>query len=418
MDHRIGLIHQELKLLPQLSIAENIFVGRIPRTGKGLIDRAYMERESARQLERLGLHVNTKKKVGELRVAEQQLVEIAKAMTLNAKLLILDEPTAALGAKETVKLFELIRQLQKEHVSFIYISHRLEEIAEIADRITVLRDGHWISTHEASSVPVKKLVEEMVGRKIDTIFPVMHPITSERQVLSVKNLTSQKNVFRDIDFSVREGEIFGIAGIVGAGRSEVVRAIAGADELGSGEIFLEGKKLRITHPLDAIRAGIIMVPEDRKEQGLIVNQTIMENLALSSFDLLGSRGWIKPSKLVEFSKRLIQEFGIKGTSGNVVRQLSGGNQQKVLIAKWVSRSPKVIILDEPTRGVDVGARNSIYNIIRELAGRGMAIIVVSSELEEVIGLSHRVMVLSRGVQKGILEGSDANNVSVMELATT
>ena len=422
MDNRIGLIHQELKLLPQLSIAENIFVGRIPVKKNGLIDREYMEKEARKQLERLGLDVEVKDKVGKLKVADQQMVEIAKAMTLNAQLLILDEPTAALGSKETEKLFELVMQLKKEGVSFIYISHRLEEIAQISDRITVLRDGELITTHGSADVPVKKLVEDMVGRKIDTIFPEMNPITSEKDVLVIKNLTSHNNAFRDVSFSVKEGEIFGIAGIVGAGRSEVIRAIAGADPKASGDVILDDKALKISHPKDAIEAGIIMVPEDRKLQGLILNQSITDNLALCNFDLLSKKGWIRPNWLERFSRRMIKEYGVKGEPYSNIKQLSGGNQQKVLIAKWVSREPKVIILDEPTRGVDVGARNSIYNIIKDFASRGISVIVVSSELEEVIGLSHRVMVLSRGNQKGILENTGdekvKNNVAVIELATT
>jgi ribose transport system ATP-binding protein len=422
MENRIGLIHQELKLLPQLSIAENIFVGRIPVKSNGLIDRKYMESEAEKQLKRLGLEVDVKEKVGKLKVADQQMVEIAKAMTLNAQLLILDEPTAALGSKETEKLFELVMQLKKEGVSFIYISHRLEEIAQISDRITVLRDGQLIKTHDTAEVPIKKLVEEMVGRQIDTIFPEMHSISSDKVVLEVKNLTSYSNAFRDISFTVKEGEVFGIAGIVGAGRSEVIRAIAGADPKASGEVLLDGEALRIQHPKDAIQAGIIMVPEDRKLQGLILNQSITDNLALCNFDMLSKKGWVHPNRLEKFSKKMIKEYGVKGEPHSNVKKLSGGNQQKVLIAKWVSREPKVIILDEPTRGVDVGARNSIYNIIKDFAAKGISVIVVSSELEEVIGLSHRVMVLSRGNQKGILDNTgvekDANNVAVIELATT
>jgi ribose transport system ATP-binding protein len=377
-----------------------------------------MEQEAGKQLARLELDVNVKGKLGNLKLAEQQMVEIAKAMTLNAELLILDEPTAALGSKETEKLFELVHQLKSEGVSFIYISHRLEEIAMIADRITVLRDGELIRTHDSADVPVKILVEEMVGRTIDTIFPEISPVKSNTNVLEVKNLRSHDNSFNNISFSVKEGEIFGIAGIVGAGRSEVIRAISGADPLASGEIFLDGKLLKITHPKDAIKAGIIMVPEDRRLQGLVLNQSITDNLALCNFDLLSKKGWVFPAWLEKFSRKMIEEYGIKGEHYSKVKKLSGGNQQKVLIAKWVSRHPKVIILDEPTRGVDVGARNSIYNIIREIASNGSAVIIVSSELEEVIGLSHRVMVLSRGTQKGILDNNEANNINVIELATT
>ena len=377
-----------------------------------------MKKETKNQIKRLGLEIDSRILSRKLHVAEQQLVEIAKSLTLNAELLILDEPTAALGEKETIKLFEVVNQLKSEGISFIYISHRLEEIAQIADKITVLRDGHYINTHAKANVPLNTLIEEMVGRKIENIFPEIYPISSDKKILEVKNLSSVEDQFNDISFDVKEGEIFGIAGIVGAGRSEVVRAISGADQIKEGQIILEGEELKITHPQDAIQKGIVMVPEDRKLEGLLLSKKILDNLTLPNLDLImNKRGWIKTKDEEKYASPLIDSFGVKGKLTTRISQLSGGNQQKVLIAKWVSRNPKVIILDEPTRGVDVGARNSIYTIIRDLAKKGMSIIVVSSELEEVIGLSHRIMVLSRGNNNGILEKNEIDSVKIMELAT-
>ena len=412
----IGLIHQELRLLPDLSIAENVFVGRIPMKS-GRVDRELMNSLAAKQLARLGLDIPPTQLVRTLQVAAQQQVEIAKALTLNSKLLILDEPTAALGGEETDRLFSQITSLRNEGYSFIYISHRLEEIARIADRIAVLRDGRLVASHDTAQIPEKQLVEEMVGRAVDRIFPEI-PAPQGPEVLTVRNVSSPKGAFRDVSFSVHRGEIVGIAGIVGAGRTELVRAITGADPLASGEVLLEGKPLRLRSPRDAIDAGMVMVPESRKQQGLILQHTLADNMAFGNFDLLQSGFWVSPAKIKDFAARAIRRMGIKGSPGQQIANLSGGNQQKVVIAKWVSRNPKVFILDEPTRGIDVGARAAIYNVIAELASTGMAVVVVSSDLEEVLGLSHRVLVLSRGRQRGLLDRKDANHVAVMELATT
>ena len=351
-----------------------------------------------------------------LRVAAQQQVEIAKALTLKARLLILDEPTAALGGAETDHLFAQVERLKREGVSFIYISHRLEEIARIADRVAVLRDGQLVATHDTAQVPVHTLLRDMVGRSLDRIFPRATP-PQPREVLRVEGLTSAEGAFRDVGFAVRAGEIFGIAGIVGAGRTELVRTIAGADPLAAGSVSLDGRKLMLRGPDDAIRAGIVLVPEDRKRQGLLLGHTVADNLALGNTDRLAPSGWLSPAGVLGFAAGLIQRLGVKGRAGQLARYLSGGNQQKVVIARWVAREPKLFILDEPTRGIDVGARAAIYELIAELARAGMAVVVVSSDLEEVLGLSHRVMVLARGRQMGILEGEAANGVKVMELAT-
>jgi ribose transport system ATP-binding protein len=412
----IGMIHQELKLLPDLSVSENVYVGRLLTRG-GRIDRATMNRRAAAQLKRLGLTVSPDQKVRTLRVAAQQQVEIAKALALDAQLLIFDEPTAALGSEETKLLFEQIRKLKSEGMCFIYISHRLDEIAQIADRILVMRDGRIVARHDRADVAVRTVVEQMVGRSVDRMFPPLGEYGSE-VLLEVENLSSPDGSFRDVGFSVRSGEILGIAGLIGAGRTELVRAMTGADPISSGAVYVAGRPIHLSGPHAAIRAGMVLVPEDRKAQGLILDQTIGENLAFGNFDHVADKGWVWPSSVQKFAEAGIRRLGIKGKPNQSVGKLSGGNQQKVVIAKWISRPPKVFILDEPTRGIDVGARAAIYEVIVDLARSGMAVVVVSSDLEEVLGLSHRVMVLSRGRQRGILDRSQASNVAVMELATS
>ncbi|OHV87214.1 sugar ABC transporter ATP-binding protein [Mesorhizobium sp. ORS 3428] len=412
----VGMIHQELKLLPDLSVAENVYVGRLPMRG-GRIDRATINAKASAQLRRLGLDVSPERKVRTLRVAAQQQVEIAKALTLNAELLILDEPTAALGGEETELLFKQIRKLKAEGMSFIYISHRLDEIAQIADRVVVMRDGRIVARHERADIPVRTVVEQMVGRSVERMFPKLSP-PGDKTLLEVENLSSPERSFNNISFSVKSGEILGIAGLIGAGRTELVRAIAGADPISSGAVRVAGQPVHLSGPAAAIKAGVVLVPEDRKAQGVVLEQTIGENLAIGNFDHVAPKGWVFPKAVQRFAEAGISRLGVKGRPNQAVSKLSGGNQQKVIIAKWVSRPPKVFILDEPTRGIDVGARAAIYDVIADLARSGMAVVVVSSDLEEVLGLSHRVLVLSRGRQRGILDRDEASNVAVMELATS
>ena len=412
----IGLIHQEMRLLPDLSVAENVFVGRMPMRA-GRVDRDLMNRLAAEQLRRLGLDIAPMRLVRSLRVAAQQQVEIAKALTLKAKILILDEPTAALGGEETDRLFAQVEALKKEGVTFIYISHRLEEIARIADRIIVLRDGRLVDSHRSAQVPVSTLLENMVGRSVDRLFPKVEFPADSPEVLRVENLSGENGAFKDVSFSVRAGEIFGIAGIVGAGRTELVRAIAGADLIAGGKVTVEGKLLRLRSPSDAITAGVTLVPEDRKGQGVILDHSVESNIALGNYPALAPGGWLWPHRVGEFAATNIKRLGVKGSGNLLTRFLSGGNQQKVVLARWVARAPKVFILDEPTRGIDVGARASIYETIADLARAGMAVVVVSSDLEEVLGLSHRILVLARGRNQGILSAEQATNVAVMELAT-
>ncbi|MGX9146138.1 sugar ABC transporter ATP-binding protein [Mesorhizobium sp. 128a] len=416
IDAGVGMIHQELKLLPDLSVAENVYVGRLPMRG-GRIDRAEMNAKASAQLKRLGLDVAPERKVRTLRIAAQQQVEIAKALTLNAELLIFDEPTAALGREETELLFQQIRKLKAEGMSFIYISHRLDEIAQIADRVVVMRDGRIVARYERADIPVRTVVEQMVGRSVERMFPHLSP-PREETLLEVENLSSPEKSFNNVSFSVKAGEILGIAGLIGAGRTELVRAIAGADPISSGSVRVAGQAVHLNGPAAAIKAGVVLVPEDRKAQGVVLDQTIGENLAFGNFDHVAPKGWVFPKAVQKFAEAGIARLGVKGKPNQAVSKLSGGNQQKVIIAKWVSRPPKVFILDEPTRGIDVGARAAIYDVIADLARSGMAVVVVSSDLEEVLGLSHRVLVLSRGRQRGILDRNEASNVAVMELATS
>ncbi|MCC2098901.1 MAG: sugar ABC transporter ATP-binding protein, partial [Hyphomicrobiales bacterium] len=346
----------------------------------------------------------------------QQLIEIAKALTLNARLLILDEPTAALGGEETRLLFRQIERLKAEGVGIIYISHRLEEIRQIADRIVVMRDGEKVREFETADMPVRTIVEAMVGRSMEQMFPPL-ATPGDEIVLEVRDLSSPTGEFTNVDFSVRKGEIFGIAGLVGAGRTELVRAIAGADPIGNGSVWLEGRDITPGSPGEAIRNGIVLVPEDRKLQGVVLEHSIRENIAYSNFDAVSTAGWINRRRVRDFAEDNIEKFGVKGQGRQKAGELSGGNQQKVVIAKWLARNPRVVLLDEPTRGIDVGARSSIYEIIHGLAAQGVAVIVVSSDLEEVLGVSNRILVMAAGRQTGILDHDEANDVSIMELAT-
>lgn len=411
----IGLIHQEMRLLPDLSVAENVMVGRWPTRG-GFVDRRTMRDRAERQLRRLGFLGSMDAQVRSLSVAGQQQVEIAKALLLDASLLILDEPTAALGQAETDALFACIESLKAEGVSFIYVSHRLAEIARIADRIVVLRDGALIAEHTSGEVPPAQLVREMVGRSVDRLFPE-RPTPTDHVVLTVEDIADQAGRFSGISFDVRAGEILGIAGIVGSGRTEIVRSIAALEPRRSGRVTVEGNRVRANDPNSAIRAGIVMIPEDRKQQGVIVAGSIEDNIALPNLGRIARAGWITPAAARRFALDVAERFSVKGNVAAPVASLSGGNQQKVVLGKWLAGQTRVIILDEPTRGIDIGARAAIYEIVNDLATSGNAVIVVSSDLEEVLGLSNRVLVVADGRGRGVLAGDDATAENVMQLAT-
>ena len=411
----IGLIHQETRLLRELSVTENVFVGKLI-TKNGLVDFTTMNNIAKKQLNRLGLDISPNQLVRNLKMSAQQQIEIAKALCLDSELLIMDEPTSSLGETETNFLFDKIRQLKNEGVAFIYISHRLEEIEQIADKIIVFRDGNLITKYDNAKIAIDTIVNDMVGRDVDRIFPEINNDSSE-EVLRVDNLKSFDGSFENINFEVKKGEIFGIAGLVGAGRTEIIRSICGADKLKSGNVFIEGKNIKVHSPEDAIKNGIVMVPEDRKSLGLLLDQTNTQNLTISNFDVFLKNGWVWPKLLTSFAIKAIEFMGVKGNETQNVHELSGGNQQKLLISKWISRKPKVLILDEPTRGIDVGARHAIYEIIKKIAENGLSIIIVSSDLEEVIGLSHRILVLSRGRQKKILDNINISRIEIMKMAT-
>jgi ribose transport system ATP-binding protein len=409
----VALIHQEIRMIPDLSVAENIFLGRLP-TRRGRVDAARMEEESAHVLGLLGSHINPRRPVRGLSIASQQEIEIARALTRSPRFVIFDEPSASLGESETARVFDQIDVLRSNGVGIVYISHKLDEIARVADRIVVLRDGRRVADWPTGSVVKNEIVRAMVGRD----FTYGHSEPSERGAdvaLEVRDL-ARTGVFEGVSFSVNRGEILGVAGLIGAGRTEMVRTIAGSDRATSGEILVAGKAIEIKNPASSIRAGIAMVPEDRKGQGLNLDRPGADNMTLPWEGMLAQRGLVTRGVLEKVAREQREFLDIRGRTDIPVRHLSGGNQQKVLLGKWLIKRPDVLILDEPTRGVDVGAKMTIYDTIRRLASEGVAIIVVSSELEEVLGLSHRVLVMAAGRQQGILTRTEATPEAVMRLA--
>jgi ribose transport system ATP-binding protein len=413
LDHGVALIHQEIRMVPTLSIAENIFLGRLLVDG-GRVDYRTMVRRSREVLDLLGIDLDPRRPVGGLSMAAQQSIEIAKAISREPRYVIFDEPSASLTGHETDLVLDQIRRMSERGVGVIYISHRLEEVRDVCSQIVCLRDGNLVKVWPRGDVPQQELVSAMVGRDFQFEHHAPDPHT-EDVVLAVRGL-GRKGAFSDIDFTVSRGEILGIAGLVGAGRTEVVRCIAGADHADTGVIELEGRSLSLRSPAAAIEAGIVMVPEDRKGQGLNLGLSSAVNIMLPWEATMGRRKLITNKMLARAATKAREDFDIRGSTDLPVLRLSGGNQQKVLLAKWLVREPKVLILDEPTRGVDVGAKMAIYEIIRNCAARGVAVIVVSSELEEVLGLSHRVMVMSGGRQRKILSRDEVTSEAVMELA--
>jgi ribose transport system ATP-binding protein len=409
----VAMIHQETSLLPGLSVSENVFLGRLPIRA-GLVNHRRMRAAARRQLERVGLSVDPATPVRRLSVAARQQVEIAKALSLDASILLLDEPTAALGGVEVENFFRVLEDIRAQGVAFIYISHRLEEIARVGDRVVVLRDGRRVADWERADVPVEELIQAMVGRTVEQLYAT--PPEPEAEVVLRVDGLARPGAFKDVSFELRRGEILGIAGLVGAGRTELARALFGAEPARAGTITLDGKRLRLRSPADAVSAGIVLIPEDRKEQGLVLRLSVQDNVALPSLDELTVAGVLRPSPIRRLVRRLAERVDIRGRPDQTARTLSGGNQQKVVLAKWLPRNPKVIIFDEPTRGIDVGAKAAIYELIHELAGQGAGLIVISSELPEVLGLAHRVLVLSRGRQTGILARDEADQERVMALA--
>lgn len=409
----IALIHQEIRMIPELSVAENIYLGRLPMRG-GRVDTAALNANAAVVLEKLGVKINPRRKVRGLSIATQQSIEIAKSISREPRYVIFDEPSASLTPHETERVLTQINVLKDHGVGVIYISHRLEEVISIASRIVCLRDGSVVKSWSSGEVSQDELVQAMVGRDF-TFTHHAPPMASKEIVLEVKNL-SRTGVFEGINFAVAKGEVLGIAGLVGAGRSELVRAIAGVDRATGGEVFINGVLTKINSPAAAIKAGVVMVPEDRKGQGLNLGRTGAENMVSPWERILRRASVVTKAWVNKLAEENLKSFDIRGGIHQPVIRLSGGNQQKVLLAKWLVMEPKVLILDEPTRGVDVGAKMAIYQIIRDTAARGVAVVVVSSELEEILGVSNRVLVMAGGRQRKILDRDAASAESVMSLA--
>ena len=413
LDHGVALIHQEIRMVPELSVAENIFLGRLPRK-HGRVSMAEAYDRAGDALRVLGVDLDPRRRVAGLSMASQQGIEIAKAITRDPRYVIFDEPSSSLTQHETDLVLHQIDVLRTRGVGVVYISHRLNEVQSVADEIVCMRDGRVVHRWENRNVSQEDMVRAMVGR--DFTFDHHAPApSSDDVVLEVRGL-GRHGVFQHIDFTLTRGEILGIAGLVGAGRTEVVRAIAGVDRSDVGDVVLEGRTLPRGNVLSAIRAGVVMVPEDRKGQGLNLDRTGDQNIVTPWERVLRGRSLVTAGWIDSIARRAAHDFDIRGRVNGPVVRLSGGNQQKVLLAKWLVREPKVLILDEPTRGVDVGAKTAIYEIIRDVASRGVAVIVVSSELEEVLGLAHRVLVMSAGAQRCILDRAEATSEAVIGLA--
>ncbi|KRE45301.1 sugar ABC transporter ATP-binding protein [Paenibacillus sp. Soil724D2] len=413
----IVIIHQELNMVPHLTVMENIFLGREFTYGKSkLISWRRMRQESHRYLSQLGLNIDPGTLVNELSVGQQQMVEIAKALSMKAEILVLDEPTAALTDREIEALFLVIASLKEKGVGMIYISHRMEEIFRICDQVTVMRDGHYIGTEYIANTTMDHLVKMMVGREIKDRFPKVK-VTLGEEKLTVNGLT-QKGKLHDISLTVRAGEIVGIAGLMGAGRTELAKALFGVTPIDRGTISINGKPVSIHKPIDAIHAGIGLITEDRKDEGLLLPLSVNDNLALPNLKILSSFGFMNRSKERELSDSMIKKLLIKTpNSEQKVGSLSGGNQQKVVIGKWLATNPQVLILDEPTRGVDIGAKKEIYDLMNELVSQGVAILMISSELPEVLGMSDRILVMHEGKISGEFTQEDASQEKIMLSAT-
>ena len=414
----ISIIHQEFNLVPHLTVAQNIFIGREPRRGRLLLDERKLNANAAELLARLHLKLDPRAIVGELTVANQQMVEIAKALSYEPRVLIMDEPTAALNDAEVETLHELIRRFVRPGTGVIYISHRMEEIKRIADRVTVIRDGEYIGTLDLDTATTPDIIALMVGRAINTDAAPEGVRADREVVLKVEGLTT-KALLTDVSFDLRHGEILGFAGLMGAGRTEVARALVGADKIDRGTVTLHGKRVRIAIPADAARLGIGYLSEDRKRYGLLLNQDVKANIALSALrDQFTAGGFVRDRALRAKTRTYVGTLRIKTPSlDQTAKNLSGGNQQKVVIAKWLAKDCDVLIFDEPTRGIDVGAKEEIYQLLNELAAQGKSIIMISSELPEILRMSHRVVVMSEGRVTRVLDASGATQETIMHFAT-
>lgn len=412
----VAIIHQELNMCRHLSVAENMFLGR-EKVKAGVLSNAQMEEEAAKILEELKIDMDPGQVVGELPVSKQQMVEIAKALSTHARILIMDEPTSALTAREIEDLFRIIRDLKAKGCGIVYISHRLEELSHIVDRVTIMRDGQFITSMNFKDATLDEIIANMVGREIKEKFPRVS-CEKGKKVLEVRNLNAGHMV-RNVNFSLYEGEIVGFAGLMGAGRTETTRAIFGVDPKEGGEIILDGKPVTIRKPEDAIRAGIVLAPEDRKKDGLCTKLSIRHNIALPNLDLICNKfGVINSQKELEMCDRVVENLKVKTPSVEVnTGNLSGGNQQKVVVGKWLARNSRVVIFDEPTRGIDVAAKVEIYNLMNDLKKQGIAVMFVSSEMPEVMGIADRIIVMCDGRITGEMSAEEATQSGILTLAT-
>ena len=412
----IVFIYQELNVMFDLTVEENLFMGKEIHGKFGICDRKAMQKKAREALNTLGVDISPKTVMSELSVGQQQMVEICKALMADAKVIIMDEPTAALTQSETVALFKVIESLRKKGVSMVYISHRMEEIFELCDRITVLRDGSYIGVKNIPETNMNEIVKMMIGREIGERYP-SRDVKIGKEVLKVKGLT-RKGTFHDVSFSVRAGEVLGVSGLMGAGRTEIMQAIFGNLSYESGSIEIDGKEVKISNPRQAMEQGIGFITEDRKTEGLMLDKSIRENISLCNLGRISKSSVISKEAEKNMVAEAIKDLHIKCFGPyHECNNLSGGNQQKVVLAKWILTNPKILILDEPTRGVDIGAKKEIYSIINKLAAQGVAIIMVSSELPEVLGMSDNIMVVREGEVRGIISYEEANQERVMTLAT-
>lgn len=411
----ISMIHQELSPIPEMTVAENIFLGREPRSWYGLVDMNKMNQWTEELLARLGIKLEPDTKMRELSIANTQLVEIAKAVSYDSDLIVMDEPTSAITEAEVKTLFQTIRSLKAEGRAVIYITHKLDEVFEIADEVTVFRDGMYISTDQIKSLTRSMLIQKMVGRELSEMFNKEEAKPGE-VVLEARRLSGKK--FRDVSFSVRRGEIFGIAGLMGAGRTELIEAVFGVNRLYSGELFIRGNKVEIRCPADAIRLGLALLTEDRKLTGLFLNAMVRDNMTIANMSNYVRGIFIDSRKINSDCERMREQLRIKTPSlKQIIKRLSGGNQQKVLLSRWLLTEPEILLLDEPTRGIDVGTKAEVHKLMTELTSQGKTIIMVSSELPEILGMSDRIMVMHEGNKIGELSRQEATQEKILHLAT-
>ena len=417
LENGVAMVHQELNQCLERNVIDNLFLGRYPKTSLGVIDEGRMKKEASDLFRKLGITVDLSQPMKKMSVSKRQMCEIAKAISYNSKVIVLDEPTSSLTAPEVEKLFKMMRQLREQGISLIYISHKMDEIFEICDQVSVLRDGALVMTKNCSDTNMNELISAMVGRSLDNRFPPVDNTPGD-VILRVEHLsTKYAPKLQDITFDVKKGEIFGLYGLVGAGRTEVVESVCGITNPDEGKVYLEGKEVHIKQPSDAMREGIILLPEDRQKEGLIMSWGLGRNVTLPTISKYAKNGFNDEKTERDLSKRLLEEVDTKAVDiFQPASSLSGGNQQKVVVAKALSQEMKVVIMDEPTKGVDVGAKAEIYAIMGDLAKKGYAIILISSEMPEILGMSDRIVVMCNGRKTGELGRGEATQEMILELA--